>query len=537
MLIVSFNFCLRIKSNKLPIISTKSIIMMKKLLFTLMLAPILSFGQFTQNFDGGTTIPAGWTVINGGDALNTWVIIDFATSTTLSAHSGTKAAGIAYAATAHADYLITPAVTVTAGVSDYLSFWGRSRDPLYPETISVRLSTTGVAAADFTTTLAATVAPPSGAAFHKYQYDLTPYVGQTVYIGFYSATTDKFYFDIDDVAVAALPTCWEPTVITSTTTVQSANVTWTSNNANFELQYGVAGFTFGSGTTIPTSQTNATIPSLDANTIYEYYVRSICTSSLSSAWVGPYSFKTKCAAVTSFPFSEGFESTTIPDCWSNLTVSGAANWTYVTANGNNTITPRTGTRMAEFRTVTQGDKTKLVLPQLNLTSVVNPQLDFYYANANWAGDIDQLRVFYKTTESGAWVQVGANYTTENTTWAHITLALPNPSATYYVAFEGTSRWARGLNLDDVTVSASLATGEFNAAAFKVFPNPVKDFLNISYVNTVSSVEVYNLLGQRVMSKNINANEAQIDLTSLQAGNYLAKVYFEDAVKTIKIIKE
>src|SRR5574343_130628 len=114
--------------------------MLKKLLLTLLIAPITTFAQFTENFDGGTTIPTGWTVINGGDT-NTWQIIDFSGSTTISAHSGTKAAGIAYGATAHADYLITPAITVTAGVSDFLSFWGRSRDPLYPEVISVRLST------------------------------------------------------------------------------------------------------------------------------------------------------------------------------------------------------------------------------------------------------------------------------------------------------------------------------------------------------------------------------------------------------------
>src|SRR5690606_32574942 len=105
-------------------------------------------GQFVQNFDGGTTVPAGWTVINGG-STNTWQIVTF--TGTLGTLSGTNAATLMYNSDLpHNDYLITPAITVTQGVSDYFSFWARSRDPLYPEQVSLKMSTTGVAEADFT---------------------------------------------------------------------------------------------------------------------------------------------------------------------------------------------------------------------------------------------------------------------------------------------------------------------------------------------------------------------------------------------------
>lgn len=173
--------------------------MIRKLLLPLLVMPFVANGQFTQNFDAGTTIPAGWTVLNGGDA-NTWSIVNY-TGGNITAHSGTNTVSIGYSSTAHSDYLVTPAITVTAGVSDYLSFYARSRDPLYPETISVRISTTTPTAAAFTTTLAASVAPASGANFYKYTYNLSAYVGQTIYIGFYSSTTDMFYFDLDDIAV------------------------------------------------------------------------------------------------------------------------------------------------------------------------------------------------------------------------------------------------------------------------------------------------------------------------------------------------
>ena len=63
--------------------------MIKKLLLTLVLIPFFGMGQFVQNFDAGATIPAGWTVINGGDT-GTWIVVNFSGSATLAANSGTN---------------------------------------------------------------------------------------------------------------------------------------------------------------------------------------------------------------------------------------------------------------------------------------------------------------------------------------------------------------------------------------------------------------------------------------------------------------
>ncbi len=513
--------------------------MIKKLLFIGILMPFLGMAQFLQNFEGGNTIPAGWTVLNGGD-IGTWVIVDFSTSPTLTAHSGNRSAAIGYGSTAHADYLVTPSITVTAGVSDYLSFWARSRDPLFQEEISVMLSTTTPTAAAFTNTLIASVAPAGGASFYKYQYDLSAYVGQTVYIGFYSQTTDMFYFDLDDVEVKGIPACAEPeTPIVSAVDSQGATLSWTSSLSSFEVEYGQQGFIQGAGTMISgITATTTTLSGLSPDVSYEYYVRANCGAVGFSTWVGPISFNTLCEAITAFPFSESFNNTAMPACWSQANVSGGLLWTFDTANGNGSITPRTGSHMAQFANDTSGSKTKLVTPPLDLTAISSPQLEFYYANVNWFGDIDELRVFYKTSFSSPWVQIGQDYIVEKTSWTKITLALPNPSATYYVAFEGTSNWARGLNLDDVTISAALSAAGFDSKALTIYPNPTKDFLNIGYNDMIKTVEVINLLGQKVMTVNVNANETAVDLTSLSNGTYITRIItIDDAIKTVKVIKQ
>jgi hypothetical protein len=45
------------------------------------------------------------------------------------------------------------------------------------------------------------------------------------------------------------------------------------------------------------------------------------------------------------------------------------------------------------------------------------------------------------------------------------------------------------------------------------------------------------LGQRVNSNNINANEAQVDMSNLSNGVYLVKVTSNNQEKTIRVIKE
>ena len=83
----------------------------------------------------------------------------------------------------------------------------------------------------------------------------------------------------------------------------------------------------------------------------------------------------------------------------------------------------------------------------------------------------------------------------------------------------------------------LGTGSFDNASFAYYPNPVKNILNLSYNQEISNVEVFNLLGQKVSSNAINANNAQIDMSNLSKGAYMVRVTSNDQVKTIKVIKE
>ena len=67
-----------------------------------------------------------------------------------------------------------------------------------------------------------------------------------------------------------------------------------------------------------------------------------------------------------------------------------------------------------------------------------------------------------------------------------------------------------------------------------------DFSGYSFLyafeEIMKSVEIYNLLGQEVISKSINANETSIDVSQLPSGTYFVKVQIANTSKTIKVIK-
>ncbi|WP_370899880.1 T9SS type A sorting domain-containing protein [Chryseobacterium gossypii] len=170
-----------------------------RLVIMLGLLPAAIFGQYTQSFDSAT-MPADWTIINGGDpgTWETWTTYD--AYTTIDPHSGSHYLGLEYGSSAHDDYAVSPAIVVSAGVSDKLTFWSKNGGSGLAEEFDIKISTTTPTVAGLTNTLASAVSPPT--TWTQYTYDLTPYVGQTIYIAFYSSTEDIWFIGIDDFEIS-----------------------------------------------------------------------------------------------------------------------------------------------------------------------------------------------------------------------------------------------------------------------------------------------------------------------------------------------
>lgn len=90
---------------------------------------------------------------------------------------------------------------------------------------------------------------------------------------------------------------------------------------------------------------------------------------------------------------------------------------------------------------------------------------------------------------------------------------------------------------EVVVSEVLGDKNFNAAAFSYYPNPVNNILNVQYSTEISSIAVFNLVGQQVLSVQPNATNAKVDMAPLAEGTYLVTVKAGAATKTIKVVKK
>lgn len=83
---------------------------------------------------------------------------------------------------------------------------------------------------------------------------------------------------------------------------------------------------------------------------------------------------------------------------------------------------------------------------------------------------------------------------------------------------------------------ALNTEEVNNNLFTVYPNPVKDVLNIGGNNEISKITVFDIAGRTV--KNIDVVDGKASLQSLAKGTYILKLHgAQGKVYSSKIVKE
>lgn len=338
--------------------------------------------------------------------------------------------------------------------------------------------------------------------------------------------------------------CFAPTNLTaSNIQVNSAELAWTEvgSATSWDIEYGVTGFTPTGTPTDPGVSNPFPLSGLASQTTYDFYVRADCgATDGTSIWTGPYTFTTLCDVFTA-PFTEDFEATSSSiNCWSQIREDGMADWTLHEGSSGGSITSaHSGTQNMHFVSENNANSpiTKLVSPKLDLTSLTNPELTFFYGQEDWDGDQNQLKVYYRESPTDIWVEL-MHYTNSVAIWTQEVISLPSPTATYQVAFEGINYFGHTNVIDDVSIEESLATVNTSQVNFTYYPNPVKDVISIdNHQKNIEAVNFYTLLGKKVMSKTIGQSKVSLDINSLPSGVYFMEVQTKHATHTVKIVKE
>ena len=241
--------------------------------------------------------------------------------------------------------------------------------------------------------------------------------------------------------------CNVPTAVTSSSVATTtATISWTApvvgSPSGFEWEVrssgaagsGATGLAASGSTTSPTVTANVT--GLTAATLYSAYVRTNCAVGLNSGWTTAATFTTACNAITSLPWTEGFEglssvsTSTYPPCW--LETNGTY-WLSQNAGSSTYHNARTGTYYVGCDY--GGTDQHLWTPGFQLVSGNSYEFSTYFVGdgyAGWTGDL----IWNTTQNSSGSTALGASFitsgTTSSTSYAQVTRVFtPASTGTYY----------------------------------------------------------------------------------------------------------
>ena len=153
------------------------------------------------------------------------------------------------------------------------------------------------------------------------------------------------------------------------------------------------------------------------------------------------------------------EGASLPVGWTMESVFGAQDWVIEQCSDLNY--PQ-GAAVGEGRIAlrntseqTQGFVTRLITPPMDLSVLTaQPMVIFSHAQPQRLGDVDVLKVYYRTSSEARWIQI-AEYNEKITKWQADTIYLDAYSSqTYQIAFEGKDNLGRGIVLDSIKLRSA-----------------------------------------------------------------------------------
>ena len=279
---------------------------------------------------------------------------------------------------------------------------------------------------------------------------------------FYIAVTEGYCYPVSGLTPSNL-------------TTDGADISWTSEESNFEYQYKLAFETWESENVVSgtTTSTSVSLSGLNSSSRYDFRVKTICSDGESS-WVN-CSFNTACDVITAFPWFEGFESNwnnldlmtgtiTAPYCWLNINGGGSSyKWgTTSTSYEGSTAAYMYGYSSSSATLATYKNDDWLITPVLELTG--NEVLSFYTKKSS-TSYTPELRIYAYALTDGDMTSVAdtANFvaidsiTDLTTSYAERELSLESLVGQYRLAFVRNKTIGHGsVFLDNVMVKAALS---------------------------------------------------------------------------------
>lgn len=250
-------------------------------------------------------------------------------------------------------------------------------------------------------------------------------------------------------------------------------------------------------------------------------------------------------------WSDNFDDLDVSD-WTLIDADGDGyNWSavqIVDQNGNPaTVAPTPVLRSASWSQVDLAPNNWAISPAIDLSAAsgtVTLKWQVMAIDADW--DDENYTVYVGTEATIAHLEASGTTFGENlsgvNTLTDRTLDVSSfAGETIYVAFRHhNSSGQFTMEIDNVEVEAeTLSINNALAGSFSVYPNPVKDMLNISNSigAEINSVTVSDINGRTVKQVAVNGVESQINIADLNAGVYFVNINSNQGSLTKKVVKQ
>ena len=261
-------------------------------------------------------------------------------------------------------------------------------------------------------------------------------------------------------------TCEKPESLEATNVTENgATLTWTGGSGNYNVEYKLASETEWTSFITNTTATTCNLTGLTPASAYQARVQSVCDDA-TSGWKS-VNFTTSCGAITTFPWTETFESYASGDfvdpCWVNEHISGSGTQifkVYTSSNSGN------ATHQLQLPDMAEGTLTKLVLPEMTLPENYEFSIDIYRSSSTYNENYpnEGIRVYASADGEieGATelAFIPRHYAVSNdvipaeSAVGWYTYELPiGMSGTCYIILRGESQYCTATYMDNLTVKA------------------------------------------------------------------------------------
>ncbi|MES2286869.1 MAG: M43 family zinc metalloprotease [Bacteroidota bacterium] len=250
---------------------------------------------------------------------------------------------------------------------------------------------------------------------------------------------------------------------------------------------------------------------------------------------------------SSYPFTEGFETTTSLDGleWFSNSFDTVNNWQITS-----TASYSGGTKsvmLNNFNNV-MSTKDELFSKVINLTGAPALNISFKYAYAEKdTSSNDRLQLYISNNCNSSWIQrlnlvspaletvvlTATNFIPANSgEWKQASISIPTPfmTAGFRFKFVYTSNGGNNIYIDDINldVNAGINDQDQISSTFQLFPNPAKEHVNISFTLSETkkiNMSVLNVLGQTIYKAEEKSFSKGEHTVTLDIKGVLKGVYF------------